>query len=115
MTYSLAMCFQKSNNLDYSMVLESHGLRLANEPGVANDVSLLSLVRAQHIGEKIQRSLQSQNHLGVALNTAAFQIDLHFQIFENEALEWRNTMSHDTRSLCETQKSRSYSVLTLSS
>ncbi|KAI9746482.1 MAG: hypothetical protein M1818_000195 [Claussenomyces sp. TS43310] len=89
--------FEKVNVLECGDLMEKYGRMLAENPEFPSDVSLLALVQAQNVEEKVRNSLRPQKRFGYNLEEP-FEAEKHVRDCEIEAEQWRAGLSKDAQS-----------------
>lgn len=92
--FRISLGFQKPNGLQYTDLIDEYGIFLATEPDFVSDLSLLPLVRAFKLEEKI-RSFLKLDQMG--FTTSQLQSDAQLQLFQTELDDLRASTPSDVK------------------
>jgi hypothetical protein len=93
---SISLGFQKPNNFEYNELIEEYGFSFSIEPETVDDYTLLPLIKAQKLEEKIRDFFKADRR---GLGTSPVHMEAQLQAFEAELEEWRLHTSNDVKSM----------------
>lgn len=98
---SLSMGFQKPNNLHYRNLMDERGeALLQNEShGDFNSSDIISLVKLQHLTERIGQVHMSKQPEMSEYQDSSLVAEMNIQLFLNELDEWRTNTSDEIKNL----------------
>lgn len=97
----LSMGFQKPNNLHYRNLMDDRGEALLQTESLGNFSSndITSLVKLQHLTERIGKIHMSKSQAASEYQDASLMTEMNIQMFLNELQDWRTTTSPEIQNL----------------
>ena len=98
---SLSMGFQKPNNLQYRNLMDDRGEALLHHEHQSgfNSHDITSLVKLQHLTERIGEVHMSKPQVPNDYQDASLVVEMNMQMFLNELQEWRTNTAAEIQNL----------------